>query len=164
MLELVDEFKYLESVTVKRGKCGKEVESRVAQGRKVAGAMQVLVKEKKLSVQAARGLHEGVLVPTLTYGCETLVWHEREKSRVRAVEMDMLRGVCGVRRIDWVRNEVVRERCGVQKSVDQRVEESVLRWYGHVARMGDERIVKKVYEMNSRVLGGWADREDGMAW
>ncbi|WP_435336460.1 hypothetical protein, partial [Klebsiella pneumoniae] len=65
---------------------------------------------------------------------------------MRAVEMDMLRSVCGVRRIDRVRNEEIRGRCGVDKSLNQQVEESILRWYGHVERMDDERTVKKIYK------------------
>jgi len=34
--------------------------------------MKVLVKSRNLSIEAARGLHEGVLVPTLMYGCK--IW------------------------------------------------------------------------------------------
>lgn len=39
--------------------------------------------------------HEGVVILTLSYGCETLVWQEYEKSRVRAVEIYVLRCVGG---------------------------------------------------------------------
>jgi len=41
------------------------------------------------------------------------VWHEYEKSRVRAIEMDHLRSACGLQRIDRVRNVVVCDMCGV---------------------------------------------------
>ncbi len=51
-------------------------------------------------MDAARGLYEGVLVPTLTYGSETLSWNEYERSRCRAVEMDYLRRISGIRRIE----------------------------------------------------------------
>ena len=33
-------------------------------------------------------------------------------------------------------------------SVSQRIDQSVLRWFGHVERMGDERMAKRVYESN----------------
>lgn len=45
----------------KIGKCGKEVEDRVAKERKAAGAMKAL---PNLSTVDARGLREGVLIPT----------------------------------------------------------------------------------------------------
>jgi len=56
--------------------------------------MKVFVKSRNLSIEAARGLHERVLVPTLIYGCKIFVWHKYEKSRIRAVEMDHLRSAC----------------------------------------------------------------------
>lgn len=51
----------------------------------------------------------------ISYRCkhsETLVWLEYEKSRVRAIEMDMLRNACEVRRNNRVRNIEMLERCG----------------------------------------------------
>jgi len=67
-------------------------------GRKVAGAVKVLVKSENFSIEAVRGLHEELFVSTLIHGCENMVWHEYEKSRVRAVEMDHLRSACGIQR------------------------------------------------------------------
>lgn len=34
------------------------------------------IRAKGLDKEAARGLHKGVLMPTLSYVCETLVWYE----------------------------------------------------------------------------------------
>lgn len=45
--------------------------------------------------------------------------------------MNLLRGVCGIR-IDRVRNEVARNLCGGEESLDGRVKKSLPRWYGHV--------------------------------
>ena len=33
-------------------------------------------------------LHETLLVPILTYDCETMLWKEKERSKIRAVQMD----------------------------------------------------------------------------
>ena len=41
-------------------------------------------------------------------------------------------------------------RCGKNVSVSQRIDQSVLRWFGHVEKMGDERMAKRVYESNVR--------------
>ena len=51
----------------------------------------------------------------------------------------------GVRRIDKMRNERIRELCGVKKGVNERINESILRWFGHVERMDDSRLVKLMY-------------------
>src|SRR5678815_4204400 len=59
--------------------------------------------------------------------------------------MDNLWGVLGVRRIDKMRNESIRELCGVKKGVNERINESMLRWFGHVERMNGSRLVKRMY-------------------
>ena len=51
----------------------------------------------------------------------------------------------GVTRWDRWRNEVVREGVGVPESLSKRVDIKVLKWFGHVERMGSERLIKRVY-------------------
>ena len=60
-------------------------------------------------------LHETLLVHVLTYGSETMLWEEKEISRIRVVQMDNLRGLLGFRRMDRVPNARIRELCGVTK-------------------------------------------------
>jgi hypothetical protein len=50
-----------------------------------------------------------------------------------------------------VRNTWVRNECGVKESIISKYENGVLRWFGHVERMGDERIAKQV--LNGSVEG-----------
>ena len=49
--------------------------------------------------------------------------------------MDNLRGLLGIRRMDMVLNARIREMCGVKKCLDERIDQGVLRWYGHVEKM-----------------------------
>ena len=79
------------------------------------------------------------------YASETMIWKEKEKSRIRYVQMDNLRGLLGIRIIDKIPNAGIRELCGVMKGVDERIEEGVLRWFVHVERMENDRISKMVY-------------------
>ena len=44
-----------------------------------------------------------------------------------------------------VRNEEIRRRYGLQRSLSERGEAAVLRWFGHVERMEGERLMKKIY-------------------
>ena len=55
----------------------------------------------------------------LMYGSETMIWNEKERSRI-----DLL----GIRRVDEVPNAWIRELCGVTKGVDKRIDGCVLRW------------------------------------
>ena len=48
--------------------------------------------------------------------------------------------------MDRVPNARIKEFCGVKKGLDGRIDGGVLQWFGHVERMENDRIAKKVYE------------------
>ena len=59
-----------------------------------------MVNTRDLQLECVTVLHETLLVPVLMYDSETIIWREKEISRVRAVQMDNLRGLLGIRRMD----------------------------------------------------------------
>ena len=88
-------------------------------------------------------LHETLLVAVLMYASETMLW--KEKSRIRAVKRDNFRGLLGIRRMDRVPNARIRELCGVKKGIDERIDEGVILWFGHVERMKRNMTAERVY-------------------
>ena len=76
---------------------------KVASGRRVAGAIRSLANTRSLQLECARVLHESLLMPVLTYDTETMIRKE-ERSRIRAVQMDNLRGLLGIRKMGKVPN------------------------------------------------------------
>ena len=62
-----------------------ECSRKVANGRRVVGAIRSLINSRSLPLECARVLHETLLVPALMYGSETMVWKEKERFRIRAV-------------------------------------------------------------------------------
>ena len=81
-----------------------ECSRKVASGRRVADSIRSLVNPRYLQFEYASFLHETFLVPILMYGNETMLWKEKERSRIRVVQMDNLRGLTGIRRMDRVPN------------------------------------------------------------
>ena len=61
----------------------------------------------------------------LMYGSEAILWREKERSRMRAVQVENLRGLLGIRKMDRVPNAQIRELCGVKKGLDERIDEGV---------------------------------------
>ena len=92
----------------------------MASGRRVAGAIKSMVNARSLQLEWARVLHESLLMPVLTYGSETMILSEKERSRIRAVQMNNLRGLLGIRKLDEVPS-------GVKKGVGEKIDEGVLR-------------------------------------
>ena len=41
-----------------------------------------------------------MLVPVLMYGGDTMLWKEKDRSRILAVQMDNIRGLLGIKRMD----------------------------------------------------------------
>ena len=50
-----------------------------------------------------------------------------------------------IRRMDKVPNARMKQLCGVTKGLDEEIDEVVLRWFGHVERMENDRIAKRAY-------------------
>ena len=51
-----------------------------------------------------------------------MIWREKERSRIRVVQMDNLRGLLGIRRINKFRNARLRQFCRVMKGVDEKID------------------------------------------
>ena len=80
------------------------------------------------------------------------------------LEMNCLRSLVGVSRMDRVRNEEVRRRAGRERELASRADQRVLRWFVHVERMDEYRLARRVLmaEVSGRrVRGrprlGWMD-------
>ena len=76
----------------------------MASWRRVPGAIRSLVNSKSLQLECAMALHDSLLVPILSFGSETMIWRGKERSRIRAVQMNNLRGLLGIRRMDKIQN------------------------------------------------------------
>ena len=78
------------------------------------------------------------------------------------LEMKCVRSMTGVSWLDRVRNEVVRGRTGVRRELAARVDMNVLKWFGHVERMDNEQLLKKV--VNAKVDGRSARGRPRFVW
>ena len=74
-----------------------------------------------------------------------MLWKEKERSRIRAVQKDYLRGLLGIRSMDRVSNAWIRDFCGIMKGMDEKIDEGVLQCFGYVERMENDRIAKTLF-------------------
>ncbi|XP_070020433.1 uncharacterized protein [Nicotiana sylvestris] len=61
---------------------------------------------------------------------------------MKVAEMRMLRWICGCTRTDRIKNEAIQDRVGVA-SVEDKMWESMLRWFGHVKRRSIDAPVRR---------------------
>ena len=58
----------------------------------------------------------------------------------------------GVSLLDRVRNEDMRRRAGIERELESRADQSVLSWFGHVERMDEYIMARRV--LMAEVSGG----------
>ena len=63
---------------------------------------------------------------------------------MNVLEMKCLRSLVGVSRMDRVRNEEVHRRAGIERELASRADQRVLKWFGHVQRMDEYRLGRRV--------------------
>ena len=85
-----------------------------------------------------------------------------ERRKANVLEMKCLRSLVGVSRIDRVRNEEVRRRAGIERELASRAYQRVLRWFGHVERIDEYRMARRV--MMAEVCGEWARGRPRLGW
>ena len=99
--------------------------------------------DKKMPVKLKGKVYRTVVRPAMLYGAETWATTKRQESRIEVNEMRMLRWMCGVTRKDKIRNEHIRGTTKVAQA-SRKITERRLKWYGHVMRMEEDRVVKRV--------------------
>ena len=100
----------------------------------------------------------------MTYGSEFWGLKLSKRQKLNVFEIKCLRSMASVISLDRLRNEEVRERTGVRKELANRVDSNVLRWFGRLQRMENERLTKKVMDaseegrnVRGRPKLGWMD-------
>ena len=64
--------------------------------------------------------------------------------------------------MDKVRNEEVCRRAGIERELASTADQRVSRWFGHMERMDNYRMVRKV--LMAEVSGGWVRGGPRLGW
>jgi hypothetical protein len=83
----------------------------------------------------------------LLYGAETWTCIKREESKLQAVKMKLLRATVGKTRRERIRNTYIKGELKMEE-IQNQIKEGRLSWYGHVKRMDEHRIPKRLLEMS----------------
>ena len=109
----------------------------------------IMIKiRRRMPLKLKGNIDKTVVRPALLYGSETWATTEGQEARLDLNEMRMLRWMCRVTRRDKIRTEHIRGTTRVaqvsKKIAEKRLESE---WYGHVMRMKDEHVVRRMLDM-----------------
>ena len=145
-IEQFSNFKYLQAWFNQEERIEEEITNRISSAGKCFHSIKTtLLNRKKISKRTKVVVYRTIYRLILTHSCESWVMNSNNQSAIQACEMRFLREIDGKRRSDRIRNTIIRDTVGV-KPIQEYVERSQLGWYGHVNRIDDKRIVKRVYE------------------
>ena len=91
-------------------------------------------------------IYRTVVRPTMVYEAETRALKKAGGYRSEVADMRILRWMCGVRRLDKIRNERIRGTAEVGEIPDK-VQKRRLTWYGHVMRREEHYVGRRVMEI-----------------
>ncbi|KAL6503375.1 hypothetical protein OROGR_025298 [Orobanche gracilis] len=126
-------FRYLGSIIQKDGELDGDVAHRIKTGwLKWKSATGVLC-DPDMPHRLKGKFYRTAIRPALLYGTECWAVKRCHVQKMNVAEMRMLRWMCGHTKKDWLRNEVIREKVRVV-SIEDKMMENRLRWFGHVRR------------------------------
>ena len=138
----VKEFKYLGSTVQENGCCEREVKKRLHGRRKVSG----VICDRRLPARVIEKVYSSAVRPAMVYGLETVAVSKKQVEEMEVAEMKMLRFAMGLMRKDKNRNEYIRITVKVER-LGMKMREGRLRWYGHVMRIDQEYVGRRMMEM-----------------
>ena len=126
------------------------------------GALKSVLNNWRLGITAKKCLYEVVIVPSVLYGAEAWGMRSAERRKLNVLQMKCLRSLVGVSQMDRVGNHEVRRRAGIKRELASRADQRVLRWFGHMKRMDEYRMARKV--LIADVSGGRVRGRPRLGW
>ena len=137
VIEQVNSIKYLGVLISSDGSMEKEVEARIGSATRVIGGMnEIVLRRKELSRNTKLKVLNAVMMPTLMYGCES--WSP-QSSNIISTQVNALRSIEGVCRMDRVRNVDIKEKLQQEGVLD------MVKRKARLENMSMERTTKKIF-------------------
>ena len=143
-LQVFDKFFYLGSTLSRGMHIDDEVTARSAKASVAFGRLRTNVWERNgIRPDTKLKVYKAVVLPILLYACETWTVYQRHAKKLNHFHLSCLRKILKIRWKDKISDTEVLKKAKMQ-SVHTLLKLAQLRWTGHVARMPDERLPKKV--------------------
>nr|VZH90232.1 unnamed protein product [Spirometra erinaceieuropaei] len=144
-LQVVENFPYLGSTLSRNTKIDDEVANRISKASQAFGRLQSTVWNRHgLQLSTKLKMYKAVILPTVVYGAETWTVYAKQARRLNHFHLSCLRRILRLKWQDRIPDTDVLERTGIL-SIYAILRQIQLRWSGHLVRMDDERLPKRLF-------------------
>ena len=168
-IEWVEQFVYLGSLITSDNDCSKEIRRRIALATGAMAGFNKIWRSKDIRMNVKAQILKTCVFSVLLYASETWTIKRTDQDRLLAFEMRCYRRLLNIRWQQRITNVEVRRRMNSTENIVQTVIRRKMEFFGHICRMGDGRMVKKMVfgEMGGKNRKGRPRREwldDVMEW
>ena len=161
-LQVVDKFTYLGSTLSRVVHIDDEVNARIAKASVAFGRLRGSIWDRSgIRLDTKLKVYRSIVLSTPLYACETWTVYQRHAKRLNHCHTSCLRKRLKIKWQDRIPDTEVLKRAGMQ-SVHTLLKLAQLRWTGHVTRMPDKRLPKKILygelQVGKRSHGGQKKR------
>nr|VZI40273.1 unnamed protein product [Spirometra erinaceieuropaei] len=144
-LQVVENFPYLGSTLSRNTKIDDKVANRISKASQAFGRLQGTVWNRYgLQLSTKLKMYKAVILPTLLYGAETWTVYTWQARRLNHFHLGCLRRILRLNWQDRIPDTDVLERTGIL-SIYSVLRQMQLHWSGHLVRMDDERLPKRLF-------------------
>nr|VZI18117.1 unnamed protein product [Spirometra erinaceieuropaei] len=144
-MQVVENFPYLGSTFSRNTKINDEVDNRISKASQAFGCLQSTVWNRHgLQLSTMLKMYKAVILPTLLYGAETWTLYAKQALRLNHFHLSCLRRILRLNWQDRIPDTDVLDRTGILSNYAI-LRQMQLRWSGHLVRMDDERLPKRLF-------------------
>ena len=144
-LDVVDNFVYLGSTLARDTSLDAEVNHRIHKATKAFGSLEDRVwSDRSITIRTKINVYQSCVLTSLLYSSETWTFYRRHIKALERVHQKFLRHILNIKWQSHTPDSSVLERAG-SSSVEKIVIKNQLRWAGHLVRMDDDRLPKRLF-------------------
>nr|VZI05285.1 unnamed protein product [Spirometra erinaceieuropaei] len=144
-LQVVENFPYLGCTLSRNTRIDDEVANRISKASQAFGRLQSTVWNRHgLQLSTKLKMYKAVILSTLLYRTETWTMYAKQARRLNHFHLSRLRRILRLNWQDQIPDTDVLERTGIL-SIYAILRQMQLRWSGHLVRMDDERLPKRLF-------------------
>ncbi|KAI5752917.1 hypothetical protein M8J77_021772 [Diaphorina citri] len=144
----VANFKYLGEIVSNDGRTSTAIKERLQSGNRAYFANLRLLKNKLITRKTKLKIYKTLIRPIITYGSESWTLTQEDQEKIRRFERKIIRRIYGAVQVndeEWrIRNNREINEILHGEDIVRFIKSQRLRWFGHVQRMEEGRMPKKI--------------------